>query len=125
MQKIRWILSIFLVLCAGLGIYAFRHLGEWLELDEPLRQSKAIVVMGGGIPFRAMEAADLYHAHWANEVWLTTGAGTSSADLALARIGMPQGTEEEMNYQILSRLGVPAAAIRVIPDHVDNTLAEE
>lgn len=125
MRKIRWLLSIFLLLCAGAGIYAFLHLGQWLELDEPLRQSKAIVVMGGGIPFRAMEAADLYKAHWADQIWLTTGADNNSGQLALARIGMAPDSEEETNHLVLTRLGVPPEAICVIPEHVDNTLAEE
>jgi uncharacterized SAM-binding protein YcdF (DUF218 family) len=113
-----------LLAVASVGIFAFRHLGEWLELDEPLRPSKAIVVMGGGIPFRVMEAADLFKAHWAGEIWLTQGA-VQAGDAALARIGLAPETDSDFDRAILSKLGVPNEAIRVIPDRVENTLAEE
>jgi uncharacterized SAM-binding protein YcdF (DUF218 family) len=117
-------LAILLLLFACLGIYALRHLGLWLELDEPLRPSRAIVVMGGGIPFRAMEGADLYKAKWAGEIWITQGA-INDADLALERIGVSQGSEQDTNQVILEKLGVPPGAIHLIPERVQNTVAEE
>jgi uncharacterized SAM-binding protein YcdF (DUF218 family) len=116
--------AIVVLLIAALGIYALRHLGEWLELDEPLQPAKAIVVMGGGIPFRAIEAANLYKAKWAGEVWITQGA-INSASILLARIGIPQGTEEDTNELILEKLGVPTDAIHLIPERVQNSVAEE
>jgi len=107
-----------------MSLYGFRHLGEWLELDEPLRPAKAIVVMGGGIPFRVMEAADLYKAKWAGEIWLTHGV-LNSGDLALARIGIDPDADPDTSMLILSKLGVPPASIHMIPERVDNTLDEE
>ena len=42
-----------------------------LVVDDSLAQASAIVVLGGELPFRAMEAADLYTQSWAPEIWLT------------------------------------------------------
>lgn len=116
--------AIFLLLLAAVSLYGFRHLGYWLELDEPLRKSQAIVVLGGGTPYRAMEAADLYKAKWADQVWLTEGA-PDGRDIVLARIGIEPSPEYEYNELVLTKLGVPKEAIRVIPDRVENTVAEE
>jgi uncharacterized SAM-binding protein YcdF (DUF218 family) len=116
--------SLVLLLCAaGLSLFAFRHLGQWLELDEPLRQSTAIAVLGGGVPFRAMEAAKLYHAGWAKEIWLTEGK-SDARDRALAAIGLDAGSEHESSRIVLEKLEVPHAAIQLIPGPVDNTVSE-
>jgi uncharacterized SAM-binding protein YcdF (DUF218 family) len=112
-------------LCAAavLSFLSLRHLGEWIELDDPLQHSRAIIVFGGGIPFRAMEAASLYHAGWAGEVWLTQGT-PADRDIALAQIGLPETPEHEFSRSVLVKLGVPPQAIQVIPEPVDNTAAE-
>jgi uncharacterized SAM-binding protein YcdF (DUF218 family) len=124
MRKTSGIVAICFLLAAGTGIYLFRHLGWWLELDEPLRPSTAIVVLGGGVPFRAMEAAEIYNAKWANQIWITQGA-IDSRDRALARIGLAPAREYEANEMVLTKLGVPLESIHVIPDRVDNTVEEE
>lgn len=124
MSKIRVIVTICLLFAAGTAIFMFRHLGEWLEIDEPLRRSAAIVIFGGGVPFRAMEAADLFKAKWADQVWITRGA-LDNRERAMARIGLDPPPEDEINGMVLAKLGVPPASVHVIPDHVDNTLAEE
>jgi uncharacterized SAM-binding protein YcdF (DUF218 family) len=118
------LIAIVSLLCVtAMCVFAFRHLGLWLELDEPLRPSAAIVVLGGGVPFRAMEAAGLYHAGWAKEVWLTQGT-VDKRDLAMAAIGFTLNAEYESSRAVLEKLGVPPAAIRIIPGQVDNTLSE-
>ena len=43
----------------------------WLVVSDPPQPSAAIVVLGGKVPFRAMEGASLYKQGWAREVWLT------------------------------------------------------
>jgi uncharacterized SAM-binding protein YcdF (DUF218 family) len=112
-----------MVLAAGCGLLALRHLGQWLAIDEPLRHAGALVVLGGGIPFRAMEAAGLYRAGWAPEVWLTEGVA-DERDAALEKIGIATLPEHELSRQILIKRGVPAGAIRVVPGSVNNTRAE-
>jgi uncharacterized SAM-binding protein YcdF (DUF218 family) len=112
-----------IVTAAGLSLFGLRHLGTWLELDEPLAHAKAIVVLGGGQPFREEEAANLYRAGWAGEVWVTHGF-PDDRDAALERIGLPAVPELERSRQVLTKLGVPAAAIQVIPNPVNNTVTE-
>ena len=42
------------------GIYAFLHAGLWLVREDPLQKSQAIVVLSGGLPDRALAAAQIY-----------------------------------------------------------------
>jgi len=108
---------------SGSFFFALLYLGQWLELDEPLRHSGAIVVVGGGVPFRAMEAARLYHSGWAPEVWLTQGLPDESS-VTMEKLGIPVTPEYELSRRVLLKLGVPAGVILVVPGFVDNTLAE-
>ena len=82
-----------------------------LIVDDPLRPASAIVVLAGGPPFRALEAAALYHAGWAPHV-VATGAVAWDRDVLLAAgvppsaivltDGTPRATLEEL--QTVSRL---------------------
>lgn len=112
-----------LIFLACLGLAAFRYVGYWLVLDETLERSKAIVVMGGGFPYRAAKAAELYKEGWAKEVWLTQGS-QNDRDRDLAAFGMPQTAEHESGRWLLQKLGVPEGSIKVVPEPVDNTLTE-
>ena len=98
-------------------------LGRWLEVDDPLSSAQAIVVFGGHLPFRAMEAASIYRQGWAREVWLTEG-GIFPEDLALERLGIDKPPESSYSQQVLERLGVPANSIRLIAGHNVNTADE-
>lgn len=99
------------------------QLGRWLVVADPLERTQAIVVLSGRVPFRAMEAASIYQAGWALEVWLTKEARTPEA-LALERLGVPVVRGEAYNREVLERLGVPARAIRLLDDSVRNTTDE-
>lgn len=111
-------------IAAGLFVLAFRNLGQWLAIDEPLQHSRAIVILGGGVPFRPMEAASLYRAGWAGQVWLSMGREPTDGDLTMRRIGLPPTEEYELSRAVLEKLGVPPAAIQVVPGYVENTAAE-
>src|SRR5256885_13329342 len=64
-----WLVALVLFLC--LGVLCFLRIGNWLEREDPLRPSNAIVVLSGAMPERALEAAEIYHAGVAPEVWIT------------------------------------------------------
>ena len=51
--------------------FCFFHVGKWLVVEDPLEHAQAIVVLSGRMPMRALEAAKLYNAGYAPEVWLT------------------------------------------------------
>src|SRR6202022_5143995 len=52
-------------------IFCFFYLGRWLVVEDPLDHAQAIAVLSGRMPLRVLEAAKLYRAGYAPEVWLT------------------------------------------------------
>ncbi len=102
---------------------AARSVGHWLIVDDTPRQARAIVVLGGGLPFRAMEAAAIYRLGLAGEVWLTQGRQVAE-QLTLQRLGVEVVPEQEYSRRVLIRRGVPASAIRLLPGHNDGTADE-
>ncbi|HEY3839605.1 MAG TPA: ElyC/SanA/YdcF family protein [Bryobacteraceae bacterium] len=122
-RKGLWVAGGLILVALGLGLAALHNLGQWLEVDETLQHAAAIVVFGGGVPFRAMEAAGLYRDGWAREVWLTHTSPNDN-DRAMDSLGIPFVREYEYSRQVLEKLGVPPSAIRMVPDAVDNTEAE-
>jgi uncharacterized SAM-binding protein YcdF (DUF218 family) len=117
------------VVLAVLGVIAVllpwgaSGLGKWLMVADQLEPARAIVVLSGRVPFRAMEAASIYRGGWAREVWLTREARTAE-DLALDRLGVPVVRGEAYNREVLERQGVPTRAIRLLADGVWNTADE-
>lgn len=107
----------------GLLGWGLAGLGHWLVTSDGLEPARAIVVLGGHVPFRAMEAARLYQARWAREVWVTRGVVLDEV-VALERLGIEIVGEDEYTRHILERLGVPSGAIRVLDRRVRNTADE-
>jgi len=110
----------FIALFAFLGILLFRNIGRWLVVEDPLSQAQAIVVLSGGMPVRALAAADIYRAGWAPQVWLMN----SDAPQALVALKIPFKGEDSYDTEILRREGVPEQAIRVLPASIVNTADE-
>jgi uncharacterized SAM-binding protein YcdF (DUF218 family) len=98
-------------------------LGHWLVVADQLEPARAIVVLSGRVPFRAMEAASIYRGGWAMEIWLTKEARTAE-ELALDRLGVRVVRGEAFNREVLERLGVPSGAIRLMSEGVQNTVDE-
>jgi uncharacterized SAM-binding protein YcdF (DUF218 family) len=90
---------------------------------DPLQPARSVVVFGGHVPFRAMEAAAIYKQGWTREVWLTQG-GIYEEDRTLARLGVNRTPEHVYSRQVLERLDVPADAIRLLPERSLNTAEE-
>ena len=95
-------------------------LGQWIVIEDPLQPARAIVVLSGHVPYRAMEAAALYHQHLAPEIWVTR-PDDSDREAAFRRLRMQSTPEETFNVEILERLGVPAGSIRILNHLVRNT----
>lgn len=109
-----------LLLCVSVTIIFF-GIGRWLIVEDPLEKAQAIVVLSGYMPMRAVEAARLYHAAYAPEVWLTRPKEplASLQALHVAYLG-----EDFFNTQVLMRVGVPENAVRVLQPAIDNTADE-
>jgi uncharacterized SAM-binding protein YcdF (DUF218 family) len=113
----------FLSVFAALVLLAFANAGRWLVVADPLQSARAVVVLGGHVPFRAMEAAAVYKQGWAAEVWLTQG-GLTEAEASLDRLAIDRTPEHVVSGRVLERLGVPADVIRVLPGRNINTADE-
>ena len=100
--------------------FLLRGLGTYLVLEDPLERAPAIVVLAGEIPFRAMEAAELYKDGWAPKIILTWGK-RDEAYYALQSLGIKP---LDYNREILLRLGIPSNAVLLLEDEVENTVQE-
>lgn len=116
-----WLVAVVVLL--GLGVFTTRQLGRWLVVADPLETAPVLVVMAGDAPFRALEAAALFTEGRAPEIWLTR-ATVPAREAALARLGIRYVTDDVYSRAVLEKLGVPASAIRLLPDPVDSTGAE-
>ena len=95
--------------------------GRWLVVEDPLAKAQSIAVLSGAVPVRAIEAAKLYREGYAPEIWLTRNAEPAAS---LKEMGIPYVGEEFYNLRVLVHEGVPAEAIRVLPDPIVNTADE-
>jgi len=109
--------------CIGLVLAAviFFGLGRWLLVEDPLAKTRAIVVLSGAMPLRAVEAAKLYREGYAPEIWLThsTEPGETLEKMDISFFG-----EDHYNKLVLIHEGVPAEAIHVLDPPIVNTADE-
>lgn len=99
----------------------FFGVGRWLVVEDPIAKARAIAVLSGRMPVRALEAAKLYREGYAPEVWLTH---TSEPGESLKAMAIPFEGEEVYNARVLIHEGVPAGAIHVLEPTIVNTADE-
>jgi len=104
-----------------LGMVMFFGVGRWLVVEDPLGKARAIAVLSGGMPLRAMEAAKLYREGYAPEIWLTHSAEPAAT---LGEMRIPFAGEDYYSARVLIHEGVPAGAIRVLDPPIVNTMDE-
>jgi uncharacterized SAM-binding protein YcdF (DUF218 family) len=117
-----WVAGAAVLLLALAAVIFFRGAGRWLIVADPLERSDAIVVLSGGLPYRAIEAAKIYRQGMAPQVWLTRAPNPSAV---LNEMGISFASEETYNHEILVHQGVPEAAIQTLPPEIVNTAEEE
>ena len=110
-----------LALLVVIGIVVFRGAGHWLVREDPLGKADVIVVLSGGLPFRAEGAAGVFKSGYAPAVWVSRPGGPQEE---LAALGIHFIGEEEYNREILVQEGVPDSAIQIFPDAIANTQEE-
>jgi uncharacterized SAM-binding protein YcdF (DUF218 family) len=103
------------------AVLAFLNVGRWLSVEDPLEKAAAIAVLSGRMPNRVLEAARIYKAGYAPEVWLTH---TTEPGATLEELSVPYTGEETYNRLILLHEGVPENAIRVLDPPIVNTADE-
>jgi len=102
-------------------VILFLGIGRWLTIEDPLEKAQAIVVLSGRMPIRAIEAARLYHAGYASQIWLTRPAGPAES---LQAMHIAYRGEDFYNTRVLMHEGVPENAIRVLDAPIANTVDE-
>jgi uncharacterized SAM-binding protein YcdF (DUF218 family) len=105
------------------GFLAVRNAGTWLVVEDPLLPALAAVILGGHVPFRAMEAAAIYKSGLVSEVWITQGV-LSEEDRALVRLEIEKPADHLYSVKVLKQRGVPGTAIHILEKPVPNTAEE-
>ena len=122
----RWRFKAFLASIALLAIIhapLLRAVASFLIVEDPLIPAAAILALGGGTPFREMEAAKLYKAAWAPQL-IIVWASESDEEKALHQLGVPVRQYWEISRDVYLRLGVPKTAIRIAEIQTGGTLEE-
>lgn len=109
--------------CAALllVIGIFLGVGRWLVVEDPPARARAIAVLSGSLPLRAVEAAKLYREGYAPEIWLTH---SSEPGVTLGEMGISFAGEDYYNTRVLIHEGVPPEAINVLETPIVNTADE-
>lgn len=116
------IAPVVLLLLALAAVIAFRGIGRWLVVEDPLNRADAIVVLSGGLPDRALEAAKVFRQGMAPQVWLTHPANPAAE---LGKMGISFEGEEGYSRAVLLHEGVPESAVRILTPEIVNTEDEE
>ena len=99
----------------------FFMVGKWLVVEDPLAHSDVIAILSGRLPERALEAAQIYRAGYAEQVWISPPV--SPAD-DLKAMNISYLGEDFYNEKVLIAKGVPPDAIRILDRPDANTEAE-
>jgi len=113
--------SAVLLLLLVAAVMAWRGAGRWLVREDPLSTADAVVVLSGGTPYRAEEAAKLFRMGDARQVWVSRPVGPASD---LEKLGIHFIGSEEYDREVLLREGVPDQAVQILPDEIVNTEQE-
>jgi uncharacterized SAM-binding protein YcdF (DUF218 family) len=73
------------------------------------------------MPYRAEEAAKVYGEGYAPAIWLTHPVSPAAE---LQSMGIHYESDENYDTEVLSHDGVPAGAVRVLPDEIVDTEQE-
>lgn len=111
--------SFIILLALSAGV--FLNAGNWLVREDPLQKADVVVVLSGGLPERAVAAADVFKACGAHEVWLTR---PQEPGAAMQQLHLPYAGEEQYSRMVLIDRGVPPAAIHTLEPYISNTADE-
>jgi uncharacterized SAM-binding protein YcdF (DUF218 family) len=110
-----------LVVIAGVAATLFLTVGNWLVVEDPLVHADVILVLSGRLPERALEAARIYKAGYADQVWISPPV---SPVAELKAMNIFYLGEDFYNEKVLMAQGVPPDAIRILDRPDANTEAE-
>lgn len=118
----RWLITAgILTVLVVAGVAVFLTIGQWLVVQDPLVHTDVIVILSGHLPDRALEAAQLYRAGYAGQVWISQ---PSSPAEKLLTMNIHFLGEDFYNEKVLLAQGVPADAIQILEHPSANTEEE-
>ncbi|MGA8035222.1 MAG: YdcF family protein [Candidatus Acidiferrales bacterium] len=116
-----WTAAAILLVFTIAAVVLARGAGRWLFRPDPLSHADVIVVLSGGLPYRAEGAADVYQRGFAPLVWITRAEGPQEE---LAELGVQFVGEEEYNREAVVHRGVPENAVQILPEEIEDTEQE-
>ncbi len=114
--------AIVLAVLLIIGGIAFARLGAFLVISDPIQKADAIVVLGGTMYERQLEAVDLYKAGMAPRICLFREISDYGERELIAR-GVPFLRSVDVQIDAMTKLGVPRDAITIL-DEADSTADE-
>jgi uncharacterized SAM-binding protein YcdF (DUF218 family) len=97
--------------------------GRFLDVQQPLEKADLIFVLAGARIERWLEAVDLYKEGWASKIVMSPGP-SEPIEGQLRERGVKYPRDGDLARDAAVAMGVPADAIAVLPDAVDNTAHE-
>lgn len=105
-----------------ISILILPRLGAWLQREDPLVTADAIVVLGGTMFERQLEAVDLYQAGYAPRIFVSREL-TDWGEQELIKRGIAYPRPVDIQIDVMEKAGVPRSAIGVLD--AANSTAEE
>ena len=121
-RKRQWLIpaGIFLGLLV-VGTVVFLNLARWFVVEDPLGHADAIVVLSGHMPERALEAARLFQAGYAEQIWISQ---PDSPQQALKQMKIVYLGEDFYNEKVLLAQKIPLDDVHILEHPVANTEEE-
>jgi uncharacterized SAM-binding protein YcdF (DUF218 family) len=118
----RWVIPAgILIILAGAAATVLLTVGRWLVVEDPLVHADVIVILSGRLPERAVEAARIYRAGYADQVWISPPISPAE-DLKAMKISYLG--EDFYNEKVLIAKGVSPDSIRILERPDENTEEE-
>ena len=95
------------------GFFLLRGLGAWLVVNDPLRHADAIVVLGGTMYERQMEAVELFKEGWAPRIYVLRELA-DWGEAELIKRGIPYTRIVDLQIETMQKLGVPRERIGIL-----------
>jgi len=105
-----------------LTLYGLSRLGGFLVVEDPPRKADAIIVLGGSMYERQMEAVDLFQAGMAPRIYLFREVADWGERVLIER-KTPYLRAVDVQIDAMVKLGVPRDAIGIL-DQAANTATE-
>ena len=105
-----------------LGIIALRGLGSFLVHEDPLENADGIMILGGTMYERQLEAVDLYKGGWAPRLFVLREV-SDWGEVELRNRGIEYLSVVDAQVDVMERLGVPRDRITIL-DRANSTAQE-